>query len=377
MNKEIIIDCLKADNIIESLESAFGKLNDVNLSKYIEVSKAITQLKEYSKAKEILEAILSLYPKEAEALYLMANVCVAFSEPEDALKYFYTSMDMGCVNFQSLIGTAMVEKVMGNPEKVIELLQKSCDLDRSNPFPRQLFIAELFEQKKMHQVILMALELQSDFPDSYISYHYEFVAWIALEEYNQAYKSLSENLDRFKDNREFVQDYTLALSLIQKNEQAWDFLSTNIGIVDENSLKYLKLKERIANALNMRDEVFEANKKMYDNYRLEESALYLATALLVEKNVQEASVYIDAILNAKKKNHVYYSAVYINAISKSLSGFSETDVEQIYMDAIKIFEDAYEDIGELYLIQFAAECYGLISDEENEKKCREMLNANV
>lgn len=346
-----------------------------NIDDYMTVVKELLVRNEYNTAETFLIIVKEKFNDNVRVLYNLGIISIVIGKLEEAEKYLKRAVEGGYITNKSLTSYAYIEKLRGNNENALKLLERASKLDKKKLIPRMVFFVELFEQNKYHRAVDLLEEFQTEYPDNYGLYHAEFKTLVEAKEYERALSRLDNIKEQFKDHRGYVCDYVLLLVKMKKYEDAWEYFQENDELIATKQQSYLQLKARIVSGLKMKDETLNCFLRLYEKNSSVTEALNIAILLLMDGKTGEADEYLKEIMKKNEDGLITYIAYYMHAKCLSIMNAENRIIIEAYKKAVDILEKAYEkDIVGVFTTEFAADCYGCLGDMEKQKICTDRMN---
>lgn len=345
-------------------ESGQTKNNDALLER----SAALVHTEHYAEAKKILNSILAQEPQNGQARYLNGNVCVALNDIAQAKENYEIAIKAGYVTSKVIMSLALVEKVLGQEYKAEKHLRGLLEKEPDALVPKVLLYSLYAEQSRFEDAAKVAEGMADAFPESYGGCHAQLQADWGQKKYTEALSLLEEQKDRFGAATAYIQDYTSTLLLLEKYKEADAYWQQNKEKLPKDSLELLLLEARVASGLRDRARTIAANQKLLDLYQLDNAAAVIASLFIEEQKYDMADRYLSRILEQKKHDMVFYSALFLHAFCLEQS--DGPDGLAAYQAAIRAYEETYQNnVINTYVMRFAAECYRRLGDKENASRC--------
>lgn len=358
------------DLFIETEKNAKDNIDD-----YMTVVKELLARNEYNTAEAFLIIVKEKFDDNERVLYNLGIISIVIGKLEEAEKYLRRAVEGGYITNKSLTSYAYIEKLRGNNENALKLLERASKLDKKKLIPRMVFFVELFEQNKYHRAVDLLEELQIEYPDNYGLYHAEFKTLVEAREYERALSRLDNIKEQFKDHRGYVCDYVLLFVKMKKYEDAWAYFQENDELIATKQQSYLQLKARIVSGLKMKDETLSCFLRLYEKNKSVTEAINIAILLFMDKKTEEADKYLSEIIEKSDNGLITYIAYYMHAKCLDIMNVEKRIIIEAHKKAVDVFEEAYEkDIFGVITMEFAADCYRYLGDEEKRKICVERMN---
>lgn len=129
------------------------EIQDFELSQWIRITLAdlYIWIKEYTKAKELIEETIDLEPNNSLYHYLLGFTCLSEGNIELARKNFFKALELNPENPEYLRGLAWTKYLSGDLEGAEILLKKVLELDSGNTAARDNLIEVFIKKGKLKE----------------------------------------------------------------------------------------------------------------------------------------------------------------------------------------------------------------------------------
>ena len=339
------------------------------------VEKCIEE-KKYAEAEAILKEIIKEYPNDGAILYNSGVVATGLNQLEEAEKFFVDAIDKEYKVYQSIISLAMIEGVKGNQNAVIELLRKAIELENEVFIASGLLFEEYMEMNQFDKAEQVALDIINKKNDIYLGHHNYVLVLVRKEDVLSAKKHMVEIEDIFKENPEYIFDYISLLYHNKEYSEAMEYLLDKECYLNNESKLVVNIKARLASKIHDLDKAIESFQTLSKKYGYEFATFNLALLLMAKGKLEEARSELNRIILENNKNFNYYSALVIRAGLINKLEKDEDKVIEEYQNAIKEFEEKYnEDSAYGFLMEYAAYCYLFLGNKEKHTYCKELAES--
>lgn len=350
-----------------------GSNLDAFQEKYFEIEELIIN-KEYMKAKKDLDKLYSENKEQVEFLYLLGKVEVGLKNYEKARSYFEKATQQGFISSKCLVNAALVEKKLGNDKKTVELLQMASDMEKDVSFGDIFLLAEYMDNVQYEELLELGQKIANNNPELYLGYHVQIIALMALSRLDDAKCVLENIVAELKDCKQYICDYLILGYKSGWYEDVWNFLLMNEYLFDVESKAYAYFKANIASKINNKEGAISAFKILSEKYEMSDATLNLALLKMMDGNLVEAEQLLSKVITRKLMDRTYFCALYLHAHLLTYIEDDEDIIIDEFMSIISICEEvAHKNEKEMYVLEFAAECYRYLGNTNKQKHCMEKL----
>lgn len=367
--------------IEEKLKSSARDLDDVvaeavsstkNVQDLLPIAELLSRNNRYSEAKRVLLPIVETHPENGQALYLLGNAYVALNEINLAKECYIKAISLGNSVEKATAALALVEKALGNKRKAEQLLKEAGESKNASLLPKMMLYSLYMEQFRYDEARKTAAEICSVLPQSYLGHHSYLLSLFEAKKYEDAKQYLESACGSFGNLQEYVFDYVSTLLLLKKPADADVYWKSKANGLDASSLEFMRIEVQIASDLHDKERTLNANKKLYETYRIEDAAVSIATLYIIDRAFDKALRYLKPVIEEKRFTKAYFSALYLIAFCEEQ--VTPETAEESYREIIQIYEEAVKkNVVNTYVMSFAAECYKKIGDAENALRCESIV----
>ena len=295
----------------------------------------------YEEAKKQFEKPLKVDKAYKDSYVNLAQVNLIQGDLQEAIVQYTNAINSGANDADIYFNIGRIYAELGDEEKTFRYINKAINI---NPLEGSYYVAkarQLVKKNKLKEAIEVMTELNRYCPDAFEAYHYSFLIYVQMGEYEKADQVLEIGLKEFPLDiglyydklrlLNIVGEFDAALELIGLLEKAPGFEDQERNIRVEEARIYLqtgkadKAIELLEKAINMDGaENFEAH------YLLMNSYLSMAR---FEDATRIARIMIDADDNSEyARSAYYYEAMCLMKCGKT------NDAKARYQAAIKKYK---------------------------------------
>lgn len=325
---------------------------------------------EYDSAAIQIEQILSIDAKDGEINYLKGRLKLRQNKIQQALSCFLIASKHGVDTFTCHLNLAIIYKRLDDIQNSNLELYKALELSKNDMVVTYVSaLNSLFISNKdyvgAHKVADFIIQKHSK---QYESHSLKVRTFIKQKEYLSAKEYLKKIEKEFADNVMFVIDKAVVLYQNGDYKSAWDFLSSKDGMEVQ---PYFEIKALIASKLQYEQELLDINKKLFEVYNSNKSAIILGLYELNQQNYDNAINYFQAVQKTEDNKKYYYAAQYYNAVCLQRCNVPITTINKSVKSAVAIYEKSFGNSSvsdKIFIAQLLQECYQMLDDTMNANK---------
>lgn len=284
------------------------------IAAYINKGRALASLEQYGEAKEELLKARKIQKNNEDVLFDLANICYLQRKFTEGIQYANDAIANGSENEALYYNTALAYREMGDSDSAIRFLNKAIQL---NPLQAKYYVHKSHiqvEQQKWKEALHTLEVLNHNCPESFESYHYTFLIYLQMQDYEKADAIINLGLERFPGDVSLYYDKLRILNIAREYEQALELIELlpqlpgfeieERNILIEKAKVYLQT-ERLEEAITTLEKVIS-----FPYVETFEGHYLLMNAYLAKQNYEKCAETAKAITDAKEDSSYARSAYY-------------------------------------------------------------------
>lgn len=297
------------------------------IAAYINKGRALASLEQYKDAKEEFLKARKIEKNNEDVLFDLANVCYLQREYKEGIQYANDAIANGCVNDALYYNTALAYEEMDEKDTAIRFFNKAIQI---NPLEAKYYVHKSHiqvAQQKWKEALHTLEILNHNCPESFESYHYSFLIYLQMQDYEKADSVINLGLQRFPGDVSLYYDKLRILNIVREFDEAMELIELLPKLpgfeIEERNILIEKAKVYLQT--DRLEEAIETLEKVMAFPYIEtfEGHYLLMNAYLAKNDYEKCAKIAKAIADADEDSSYARSAYYYYPMALMKQGKDE------------------------------------------------------